>query len=90
MRKFNTTGPCFPDEHYMLPKGDMFAIYCTLETLQNATDVDDTMVKIVKLLRRGALAVPALADLLGDPNTALTISQEPGWTVRRTALSATY
>ena len=80
MRKFNTTGPCFPDEHYMLPaldrlpgirefvadgnyfvihaprqtgkttalkalvreineKGDMFAIYCTLETLQNASDL---------------------------------------------------
>ena len=80
MRKFNTTGPCFPDEHYMLPaldrlpgirelvaggnyfvihaprqtgkttalqalvreinaKGEMFAIYCTLETLQNAKDV---------------------------------------------------
>ena len=126
MRKFNTTGPCFPDEHYMLPaldrlpgirelvaggnyfvvhaprqtgkttalqalvqeindKGDMFAIYCTLETLQNATDVDDTMVKIVKLLRRGALAVSALADLLGDPNTALAISQEPGWTVTAVA-----
>ena len=126
MRKFNTTGPCFPDEHYMLPaldrlpgirelvaggnyfvihaprqtgkttalqalvqeindKGDMFAIYCTLETLQNATDVDDTMVKIVKLLRRGALAVPSLVDLLGDPNTALTISQEPGWTVTAVA-----
>ena len=22
MRKFNTTGPCFPDEHYMLPALD--------------------------------------------------------------------
>ena len=126
MKKFNTTGPCFPDEHYMLPaldrlpgirelvaggnyfvvhaprqtgkttalkalvrevneKGDMFAVYCTLETLQGATDLDDTMTKIVKLLRRGALAVPALADLLGDPNTALTISQEPGWTVTAVA-----
>ena len=80
MKKFNTTGPCFPDEHYMLPaldrlpgvrelvaggdyfvvhaprqtgkttalkalvreinaKGDMFAIYCTLESLQNATSL---------------------------------------------------
>ena len=80
MRRFNTTGPCFPDEHYMMPaldrlpgvrelvahgdyfvvhaprqtgkttalkalvreinaKGDMFALYCTLESLQNATDV---------------------------------------------------
>ena len=128
MRKFNTTGPCFPDEHYMLPaldrlpgirelvaggnyfvvhaprqtgkttalqalvqeineKGDMFAIYCTLETLQSATDVDDTMVKIRKLLRRGVLAVPALLDKLGDLEVALAISQEPGWTV--TAVSDT-
>ena len=126
MRKFNTTGPCFPDEHYMLPaldrlpgirelvaggnyfvvhaprqtgkttalqalvqeinaQGNMFAIYCTLETLQNATDVDDAMAKIVKLLRRGALAVPVLADLLGDPNTALPLQQEPGWTVTAVA-----
>ena len=126
MRKFNTTGPCFPDEHYMLPaldrlpgirelvaggnyfvvhaprqtgkttalqalvqeinaQGNMFAIYCTLETLQNATDVDDAMAKIVKLLRRGALAVPVLADLLGDPNAALPLNQEPGWTVTAVA-----
>ena len=126
MKKFNTTGPCFPDEHYMLPaldrlpgirelvaggnyfvihaprqtgkttalkalvreineKGDMFAVYCTLETLQGATELDDTMTKIVKLLRRGALAVPALADLLGDPDTALTINQELGWTVTAVA-----
>ena len=122
MRKFNTTGPCFPDEHYMLPaldrlpgirelvaggnyfvvhaprqtgkttalkalvreineKGDMFAIYCTLETMQNATDVDDTMIKIHKLLRRVVFAIPALVDRLGNPDVALAISQEPGWTV---------
>ena len=128
MRKFNTTGPCFPDEHYMLPaldrlpgirelvadgnyfvihaprqtgkttalkalvreineKGDMFAIYCTLETLQNATDVDDAMVKIVKLIRRGVCAVPALVDLFGDVDAALSVRQEPGWTV--TAVSDT-
>ena len=128
MRKFNTTGPCFPDEHYMLPAldrlpgirelvadgnyfvvhaprqtgkttalkalvreinetGDMFAIYCTLETLQNATDVDDTMVKIIRLLRRGVLAAPTLLDKLGDPNVALAINHEPGWTV--TAVSDT-
>ena len=78
-RYFNTTGPCIPGEHYMLPaldrlpgirrlvsrgqyfvihaprqtgkttalkalvreinaKGDMAALYCTLETLQRATD----------------------------------------------------
>ena len=126
MRRFNTTGPCFPDEHYMLPaldrlpgiralvaggnyfvihaprqtgktttlkalvreineRGDMFALYCTLETLQNATDLDDTMVKIVKLLRRSALAVPVLAERLGDPDAALSIRQEPGWTVTAVA-----
>ena len=41
MRKFNTASPCFPEEHYILPtlvreaneKGDMFALYCPLETL---------------------------------------------------------
>ena len=128
MRRFNTTGPCFPDEHYMLPAldrlpgirelvvggnyfvvhaprqtgkttalkalvreinetGDMFAIYCTLETLQNATDVDDTMVKIIRLLRRGVLAASALVDKLRDPDVALAIKQEPGWTV--TAVSDT-
>ena len=79
MKRFNTTGPCFPDEHYMMPaldrlpgirelvaggdyfvvhaprqtgkttalkalvseinaKGDMFALYCTLESLQNRSD----------------------------------------------------
>ena len=125
-RKFNTTGPCFPDEHYMLPaldrlpgirelvaggnyfvihaprqtgkttalkalvreineRGDMFALYCTLETLQNATDVDDTMVKIITLLRRGVLAVPALVERLGDPNVVLAINQELGWTVTAVA-----
>ena len=128
MKRFNTTGPCFPDEHYMLPaldrlpgirelvaggnyfvvhaprqtgkttalkalvreineKGDMFAIYCTLETMQGATDVDDTMIKIRKLLRRGVFATPELVDRLGNPDAALNISQEPGWTV--TAVSDT-
>ena len=128
VKRFNTTGPCFPDEHYMLPaldrlpgirelvaggnyfvvhaprqtgkttvlqslvqeineKGDMFAIYCTLETMQNATDVDDTMIKICKLLRRGVFATPELVDRLGNPDVALAISQESGWTV--TAVSDT-
>ena len=128
VKRFNTTGPCFPDEHYMLPaldrlpgirelvaggnyfvvhaprqtgkttvlqslvqeineKGDMFAIYCTLETMQNATDVDDTMIKICKLLRRGVFATPELVGRLGNPDVALAISQESGWTV--TAVSDT-
>ena len=118
MRKFNTTGPCFPDEHYMLPaldrlpgirelvaggnyfvihaprqtgkttalqalvqeinaKGDMFAIYCTLETLQGATDVNDSMPKLRKLLLQGARAIPGFDDL----GTSSAFDREPGWTV---------
>ena len=91
-RYFNTTGPCIPGEHYMLPaldrlpgirrlvsrgqyfvvhaprqtgkttalkalvreinaKGDMAALYCSLETLQNATDPDKTGLRIAELLR---------------------------------------
>ena len=91
MKKFNTTGPCFPDEHYMLPaldrlpgirefvaggnyfvihaprqtgkttalkalvreineKGDMFAVYCTLETLQNRSDPEKTNIAIRDLI----------------------------------------
>ena len=91
MRKFNTTGPCFPDEHYMLPaldrlpgirelvaggnyfvvhaprqtgkttalqalvqeindKGDMFALYCSLETLQNRSDPEKTNIAIRDLI----------------------------------------
>ena len=91
MLKFNTTGPCFPDEHYMLPaldrlpgvralvaggnyfvvhaprqtgkttalqalvreineKGDMFALYCTLESLQNRSDPEKTNIAIRDLV----------------------------------------
>ena len=91
MKKFNTTGPCFPNEHYMLPaldrlpgirelvtdgnyfiihaprqtgkttvlkalvreindKGNMFALYCSLETLQNRTDPDKTNLAIRDLI----------------------------------------
>ena len=95
MKKFNTTGPCFPDEHYMLPaldrlpgvrelvaggdyfvvhaprqtgkttalkalvreineKGDMFALYCTLETLQNRSDPEKTNLAIRDLVTDNA------------------------------------
>ena len=95
MRKFNTTGPCFPDEHYMLPpldrlpgvrelvaggdyfvvhaprqtgkttalkalvreineRGDMFALYCTLETLQNRSDPEKTNLAIRDLVADNA------------------------------------
>ena len=128
MRKFNTTGPCFPDEHYMLPaldrlpgvrelvaggdyfvvhaprqtgkttalqalvqeinaKGDMFAIYCTLETLQNAKEVDDAMPKIRKLLLQGASAIPGFAASSEDLARTIAFDQGPGWTV--TAVSDT-
>ncbi len=98
-KTFNIAGPCFPNEHYMLPaldrmpqirrlvaqrtyfvihaprqtgktttvqglareinaKGEMTALYCTLETLQNATDVDWAMKQIRGLLLRSATAIP--------------------------------
>ena len=91
MKRFNTTGPCFPDEHYMMPaldrlpevrglvaggdyfvvhaprqtgkttalqalvgeinaKGDMFALYCTLESLQNRTDPEKANIAIRDLI----------------------------------------
>ena len=128
MRKFNTTGPCFPNEHYMLPaldrlpgirelvadgnyfvvhaprqtgkttalkalareinlKGDMFAVYCTLETLQGATNVDDAMPKLRKILLQSASVVPDLATASEDSGNGLSFDKEPGWTV--TAVSDT-
>ena len=122
MKRFNTTGPCFPDEHYMMPaldrlpgvrelvsggdyfvvhaprqtgkttalkalvreinaKGDMAAIYCTLEALQGATDPDNAMPKIRTLLLRGANTIPAFAASRGNDDGLRTGSQEVGWTV---------
>ena len=106
-RYFNIAGPCFPDEHYMLPAldrlpevrrlvrrgqyfvihaprqtgkttalqalvqeinsgDDMVAIYCTLETLQNAKDVDWAMAQIRGLLLRSARAVIGAMRLSGE------------------------
>ena len=45
------------------------------------------MIKICKLLRRGVFATPELVGRLGNPDVALAISQESGWTV--TAVSDT-
>ena len=94
-RYFNIAGPCFPDEHYMLPpldrlpdvrrlvarrqyfvihaprqtgkttalkalareinaKGEMVALYCTLETLQGTTDPVRATAAIASLLRSNA------------------------------------
>ena len=99
MKRFNTTGPCFPDEHYMMPaldrlpgirelvadgnyfvvhaprqtgkttalqalvgeinaKGEMAAIYCTLESLQNATDVQLANRVIRELIVGNAKRIP--------------------------------
>ena len=108
MRKFNTTGPCFPDEHYMLPaldrlpgirelvaggnyfvvhaprqtgkttalqalvreineKGDMFAIYCTLETLQGASDSNESNIAIRDLIADNAEMSPHYSAVPGAP-----------------------
>ena len=94
-RYFNIAGPCFPDEHYMLPalgrlpeirrlvgrrqyfvvhaprqtgkttaikalvreinaKGEMVALYCTLETLQGSTDPARAASSIASLLKFNA------------------------------------
>ena len=128
MKKFNTTGPCFPDEHYMLPaldrlpgvrqlvaggdyfvvhaprqtgkttaikalvreineKREMLAIYCSLETLQNAGDVDDAMPKLRKLLLQSASGVLGFEVSSEGSDRTLAIDQGAGWTV--TAASET-
>ena len=108
MRKFNTTGPCFPDEHYMLPaldrlpgirelvadgnyfvvhaprqtgkttalkalvreineKGDMLAVYCTLETLQNRSDPEKTNIAIRDLIADNVEMSPFYAPVANAP-----------------------
>ena len=68
-------------------KGDMVAIYCTLETLQNATDIDNAMPKLKRLLLRSANAVPALAGSSAPNGRIDGCEQEAGWVV--TAISDT-
>ena len=128
MKKFNTTGPCFPGEHYMMPalerlpgirelvadgnyfvvhaprqsgkttalkalvreineKGDMVAIYCTLETLQNSSNPDVAMSKMRQLLLRSARTVPSLARLASGGDDVSSRQRDVGWTV--TAISDT-
>ena len=108
MTRFNTTGPCFPDEHYMLPaldrlpgirelfaggsyfvvhaprqtgkttalkalvreineKGDMFAIYCTLETMQGASDPNVSNIAIRDLIADNAEMSPHYSAVPGAP-----------------------
>ena len=121
MKKFNTTGPCFPDEHYMLPpldrlpgvrefvtgdnyfvihvprqtgktialqalvgeingKGGMFALYCTLESLQDERDVDKANAAIRGLIVDNAVSSAAFpsggesalaAPSIGGPRLAV-------------------
>ena len=108
VKRFNTTGPCFPDEHYMLPaldrlpgirelvaggnyfvvhaprqtgkttalkalvreineKGDMFAIYCTLETMQGASDPNVSNIAIRDLIADNAEMSPHYSAVPGAP-----------------------
>ena len=132
MRKFNTTGPCFPDEHYMLPaldrlpgirelvaggnyfvvhaprqtgkttalqalaqeineKGDMFAVYCTLETIQSCVgNIEKAMQGIWNLVLRNAGMIRELEPLTDEifdhrPSKGFsTLQIDFGWqTLRR-------
>ncbi|MBQ3098082.1 MAG: ATP-binding protein, partial [Kiritimatiellae bacterium] len=68
-------------------KGDMVAVYCTLETLQNAKDVENAMPKLKRLLLRSAGAVPSLAFSDGGEEELDVREQRQGWVV--TAVSDT-
>ncbi len=108
MKRFNTTGPCFPDEHYMMPaldrlpgvrelvaggnyfvvhaprqtgkttalqalvheinaKGDTFALYCTLESLQNRDDPEKTNIAIRELISDNVEMSPFYQAVSGAP-----------------------
>ena len=108
MKSFNTTGPCFPDEHYMMPaldrlpgvrelvasgnyfvvhaprqtgkttalkalvrevnaKGEMFALYCTLESLQNRADPEKTNIAIRDLIADNVEMSPFYQAVSGAP-----------------------
>ena len=108
MRKCNTTGPCFPDEHYMLPaldrlpgirelvaggnyfvihaprqtgkttalkalvreiyaKGEMIAVYCTLETIQKLVGSYETAMREIRhLVLKNAGMFRELAPLVAE------------------------
>ena len=57
-------------------KGDRVALYCTLETLQNATDVDWAMKQIRGLLLRCATAIPEPPLQKADANDAWYVREE--------------
>lgn len=109
---FNIAGPCFPDEHYMLPalerlpgimriveqrsyfvlhaarqsgkttalkalvreieaKGEMNALYFTVETVQRFTDPRDGIPKIVESMRNAVLRHSIFKDLVRDPDSPI-------------------
>ena len=68
-------------------RGDMVALYCTLEALQNAKDVENAMPKLKRLLLRSAGAVPSLALPNGAEEGLDAGEQRQGWVV--TAVSDT-
>ena len=119
MRKFNTTGPCFPGEHYMVPaldrlpgirelvadgnyfvvhaprqtgkttalkalvreinaKGDMAAIYCTLESIQRLVGSYETAMREIRhLVLKSASMVRELAPFareIGGVGSSIGIS----------------
>ena len=113
-RCFNIAGPCFPDEHYMLPalerlpgimriveqrscfvlhaarqsgktttlmaladeinaKGEMNALYFTVESVQRFTDPRDGIPKIVESMRNAILRNPVFKGLVRDPNSEIPV-----------------
>ena len=66
-------------------KGDMVALYCTLETLQNAKEPDNAMPKLRKLLLRSASAVTPLATSPEPGGTAGGYCQDSSWKVTAVA-----
>ena len=115
---FNIAGPCFPDEHYMLPalerlpdirriverrcyfvlhaarqsgkttalmalveeinrKGEMNALYFTVETVQRFTDPKDGIPKIVESMRNAVLRHPLFKGLVRDPDSEIPVLRPP-------------
>ena len=119
MKRFNTTGPCFPDEHYMMPaldrlpgvrelvacgdyfvvhaprqtgkttalqalvseinaKGDMAAIYCTLESIQRLVGSYETAMREIRhLVLKSASMIHDLAPFareIGEVRSSVGIS----------------
>ena len=113
-RCFNIAGPCFPDEHYMLPalerlpgimriveqrscfvlhaarqsgktttlmaladeinaKGEMNALYFTVESVQRFIDPRDGIPKIVESMRNAILRNPVFKGLVRDPNSEIPV-----------------